>query len=203
MSKPCIIAIGGPTCSGKSLLSNSLADNLTDAAVISMDSYYRDLTKVDSAELESWNFDHPASLDYNLLVEDISRLAAGRSILKPIYRYPSHTRAAEGIEVIPGAYIILDGLYALYWEAVLDYCQLKVFVSVPDAVCLQRRLRRDPVERGFTTDYIEMQYQETVRPMYQKYVHYTRERADLILNGEDEIKLSVESILNMLAKIGK
>ncbi len=198
--KPIIIAIAGPTCSGKTLIANRLADELTDAAVISMDSYYRDLTTVLPGELEHWNFDQPASIDYKLLIEHVKELSAGRSIMKPVYRFPSHTRATKRVNINPKKFVILDGLFALYWKEVLRNCQLKVFVQVSDNICLKRRLRRDPTERGFTPEYITMQYNETVRPMYRKYVHSTRFQADIIINGENPVADSVEHIIDNIDK---
>ena len=198
MSTPIIIAIAGPTCSGKTLIANSLANNLSDATVISMDSYYRDLTTVPSEELEHWNFDQPSSIDYRLMIEHIQSLSGGNSIVKPVYQFPSHTRAAEGVEIIPGRYIMLDGLFALYWKDLIKHYQLSVFIQASDEVCLKRRLARDPVERGFTPEYISRQYRDTVRPMYNKFIHPTRLRADLLVKGEDNPLVNVEKILSLL-----
>ena len=165
-----------------------------------MDSYYRDLSTVPKDDLEHWNFDQPTSIDFKLLIEHVVELSAGRSIMKPIYLFPSHTRAAEGVEVIPMRYVILDGLFSLYWQEILDVCQFKIFVRASDIVCFQRRLVRDPVERGFTEEFIKMQYRETVRPMYLKHVHPTKVKADIIINGEERVGKSVDLILDYLGK---
>lgn len=201
MPTPIIIAIAGPSCSGKTLIAITLAKKLTDATVISMDSYYRDLTTVPKDELEHWNFDQPTSIDYKMLIEQLRSLAEGNSIVKPIYHFPSHTIAPVGEEITPGRYIILDGLFALYWQEVLEQCQLKVFIQASDEVCFQRRLVRDPVERGFTPEYVSMQYQETVRPMYQKFVHPTKNQADVVLNGKGIVLDSIRAIMSKLGEI--
>ena len=101
MPIPIVIAIAGPTCSGKTIIANSLAEKLTDTTIISLDSYYRDLTSIPPDKLEHWNFDQPSSIDYNLLIDQVKSLSQGESIIKPVYQFSSHTRSAEGVKVIP------------------------------------------------------------------------------------------------------
>lgn len=194
--KSFLIGIAGPSCSGKSELASYLLEQFGErgAVVISLDSYYHDLTPLNSEERDHWNFDVPGALDRKLLIENVTQLSNGDSIEKPIYQFPSHTRAERGEIVNPFRVIIVEGLFALYWEEIRDLLNLKVFIDTNDEVCLERRKQRDVIQRNRSEESVVRQYNETVRPMYRKYIRPTSEFADLILDGMEPIRKSGEVV---------
>ncbi len=201
--QPIIVGISGPSCAGKSSVARMLADSLPkdQAVVIGLDSYYRDLTTVASEELEQWNFDRPESLDIPLLHQQVRDIASGVPIEKPVYLYPSHTRAPDRVTLNPHQFVIIEGLYSLYWAELRDLMALRVFIDLEDSVCLERRLKRDVVERKFKPDYIAWQYKTTVYPMYCKYVLPSRKFADIIVSGHDLLEATVEKLKNSLKNV--
>jgi uridine kinase len=181
---PRLLAIAGPSCAGKTTLARHLGVYLPGGALLlSLDSYYRDLAVLPPQERHHFNFDEPAALDLPLLLDNLEGLAQGRTVAKPIYLFPEHVRAAQPQRVAPAPWIILEGLYALYWEKVRRLCHTRIFVEAPDDLCLERRLARDTVERGRTRASILEQYTRQVRPMCQQHLLPTRAFADLVLDG--------------------
>lgn len=195
MIKPYIIAIGGPSGSGKSYLARALKRELPDASVLSLDSYYRELAHLSYDERCAVNFDHPESVDADLLVRQIETIAQGWPVKRPVYQFETHSRARMADPFMPRQYVILEGIFGLYFERVRALAQLKVFVQTPDAECFHRRLDRDTVERGRTAESVTSQYAETVRPMALEFVWPTRHYANVIIPGNQQIGLSVDQVL--------
>ena len=113
-----------------------------------MDHYYRDLAAIDPTRRHLFNFDVPQSIDLPLLLDNLRGLKAGSQVEKPRYLFPEHVRAPAGELVEPHACVIVEGLFALYWEEIRRLLSVCVFVETPDEVCLQRRVKRDVEERG-------------------------------------------------------
>jgi uridine kinase len=197
-AKPYCIAIAGGSGSGKSWLTNHLAGRLP-ATVIALDSYYRDLSALPLAERARQNFDAPEALDWNLLVPHLEALAQGRAIEKPLYDFSVHARTGLSECVEPSGFLIVEGLFALYSDRVRALCGTKVFVEVAGPVCLSRRIARDVEERGRTPESVIAQYNETVQPMYEKYILPTRAFADLVLHGEKPVEALAGAVL---ARVG-
>ena len=197
MPKPYLIGIAGGSCSGKTLLAARLVERLPEnsAVVLTLDSYYRDLSHLEPAERARWNFDLPEALDRDLLVRQLRALAQGETIDRPEYDFTAHTRAQHTVRVEPRDFILVEGLFVLYWEDVRDLMDAKVFIEVADAVCLERRKARDVRERGRTEASVCEQYATTVRPMYERYCAPTAQFADIVLNGEDPIDVSTATVL--------
>jgi uridine kinase len=195
MAKPYIIAIGGPSGSGKSYLAAALTRELGDASVLSVDSYYHDLPQLSYEQRCAVNFDHPDSVDSALLASQLESITQGWPVKRPIYRFETHARAQATDPFLPRRYVIVEGIFALYFARVRELAQLKVFVKTPDAECFERRLDRDTVERGRTAASVTSQYEDTVRPMAFEYVWPTRHYANLVIPGNQSIGLSVEQVL--------
>lgn len=195
MPKPYIIAIGGPSGSGKSYLAHALTRELPDASVLSLDSYYHELAQLSYEERCAVNFDHPDSVDSALLISHLETIAQGWPVKRPIYRFETHSRAAATDPFLPRRYVILEGIFALYFARVRELAALKVFVKTPDAECFSRRLDRDTAERGRSAASVASQYEDTVRPMAFEYVWPTRHYANLVIPGNQNIGLSVEQVL--------
>jgi uridine kinase len=189
-----LIGIAGPSGSGKSELSRRLAA-ATGAPIVSLDSYYKDLAHVPLAVREKTNFDDPASLDDVLILDHVRRLAAGEHVDVPHYDFATHTRAPGADVVQPGAIVIIEGLFTLYWADLRDLLTTKVYVDLEDETCFARRKARDIRERGRTAESVDRQYVETVHPMAEKYIWPTKRHADLIIRGDAVLAESVEIVL--------
>jgi uridine kinase len=179
-----LIAIAGMSCSGKTTLANRVA-NQFDAPVISLDSYYLPLDEFTFEERLRFNFDDPALVDSNLLIQQLAALQRGETIDHPTYDFVEFTRGQESIRVEPSEWLILEGQYALLWPELRDLCAAKVYISAPDEICLDRRLRRDTVSRGRTASEVHWRFTNHVLPMVDRHMRPTKAFADLVLSGED------------------
>lgn len=193
-----IIAIGGPSCAGKTELAKRLARSLS-ATILPMDAYYRDLAFLPLESRCKFNFDIPDSIDHSLLREHLTALAAGISVQRPVYDFTVHTRSSLSQTVTPGRFLILEGLFALHWEDLRPLLTTKVYVDAPDDVCLARRQVRDVLERGRTAESVHKQYVETVRPMADLYVLPTRRFADIVVSGQVPLEQSTAEVLARVA----
>ena len=189
-----IIGIAGPSGSGKSELSRRLSAVL-GAPIVSLDSYYRDLTHLSLDERADTNFDEPASLDDTLLLAQCEALFRGEAIDVPHYDFSCHTRVAGTQRVQPGETVIIEGLFTLYWKHLRHMLHAGVYVDLEDEVCYARRMARDVRERGRTPESVEHQYATTVRPMAEKYIWPTRRHAGLVVRGDALLEESVAAVL--------
>jgi uridine kinase len=190
-----IIGIAGPSGSGKSELSHRLSA-VTGAPVLSLDSYYRDLSHLSLEARAKTNFDEPASLDDQLLLAQCTALAAGHPIDVPHYDFSCHTRVAGTQHIEPGAIVIVEGLFTLYWKALRHLLHASVYVDLEDEICYARRLARDVRERGRTPESVEHQYFSTVRPMAEQYIWSTRRHANIVVRGDALLDESVTTVLD-------
>lgn len=192
-----LIAIAGPSCAGKTELAKRISAAL-GAPILPIDAYYRDLHHLSFPERCQFNFDEPAALDEALLQQHVKSLAAGIAIDRPTYDFTVHARAAATEHIVPGAFIILEGLFALYWDDIRPFLGTKVYVDAPDDICLARRTLRDVRERGRTPQSVLAQYEKTVRPMAQLYVRPTARWADIVVSGEQPLELSAQTVLRRI-----
>lgn len=192
--KPYLIGIAGPSGAGKSYLSKHIGQNL-DAALLHLDSYYSDLAHMSVVQRAHQNFDSPDSLDAALFIEHIRRLSKGNAIEKPLYDFTIHARKKETERLEPHPYIIIEGILSLYWEDVRKLIQTKVYVDLGEDICLERRIERDICERGRTREGVLEQYYSTVLPSAKRYVYPTREFADIVVTGNDNIEHEVGLVL--------
>ncbi len=194
---PYIIGVAGPSCSGKSEIARHLTKRFSEMnqVILTLDSYYRDLSPLDPSEREKRNFDVPEALDHELLRAQLLALANGSAIEKPVYDFITHTRSPQTERIVPGQTVIVEGLFALYWEDIRDLFHTSVFVTLHDPICLSRRIERDTIERGRSQASVISQYTETVRPMNEKYILPTNTFADIVVNGEDPLAQSTALIM--------
>ena len=196
---PHIIAIGGPSCAGKTELSLHLA-KLLSAPLLPVDAYYINLDNLTIQERSHFNFDEPTALDHYLLRHHVEALSKGETIERPTYDFTTHTRAAATEIVTPRDFVILEGLFALYWDDIRPFLGTKVFVDAPDEICLSRRSIRDVRERGRTPESVLQQYEKTVRPMAQLHVRPTAQFADVIVSGEQPLETSIAAVLKLIPR---
>jgi uridine kinase len=181
--KPFIIGIAGGTGSGKTTVARKIYQSLhLDSAVfLDQDSYYRDLRHLPLEERKKLNFDHPDSLDNELLLEHLDRLIARRPIEKPTYDFAANTRAAGTTRIEPRDVILVEGILLFVEPRLRELFDLKIFVDTDADVRFIRRLQRDLELRGRTVDSVIEQYLSTVRPMHFEFVEPSKRYADVIL----------------------
>ncbi len=206
--RPFIIGIAGGTGSGKTTVARRIYDSLhLDSAVfLDHDSYYRTLDHLPLKERKLVNFDHPDSLDNDLLVEHLERLLDRRPIDKPLYDFAAHTRAPETVRVEPRDVILLEGILLFVEPRLRELFDLKIFVDTEADLRFIRRLRRDLEMRGRTLDSVIEQYLGTVRPMHYEFVEPSKRYADVILprggNNAAGIQVIVARVRERLAGSG-
>ena len=181
--KPFLIGIAGGTGSGKTTVARRIYDSLhLDSAVfIDHDSYYRDLSHLSLEERAGVNFDHPNSLNNDLLIAHLTELVEGRAIEKPVYDFARHTPAPETIRTHPRDVILVDGILLFAEPRLREMFDLRIFVDTDADVRFIRRLRRDLEERGRSLDSVIEQYLTTVRPMHFEFVEPSKRYADVII----------------------
>jgi uridine kinase len=177
-----LIGIAGPSCAGKGTLTRWLADHLP-AAVLPIDAYYKALDHLTPAERAVINYDEPAAIEDSLLEQHLRLLIAGHPIDRPIYDFAAHTRSSHTLRLEPDHYLLVEGLFTLYWPNIRALLSASIFITAPDLVCLDRRINRDQRERGRTETSVRHQYNGTVQPMRELYINPTASYAGLILDG--------------------
>lgn len=189
-----IVCIAGGTGAGKSTIAKKLKQNLGDSAVIlSQDSYYKDLSHLEVSEREKVNFDHPDSIEFELLQKHLLALKEGDSVAVPTYDFKTHTRIKKTKKVNSKPIIILEGILPLAIPEVRNLFDIKVFVDVENDVRLLRRIKRDIEERGRSIASIHNQYLSSVRPMHKMFVEPSKNQADIIIphGGENSIAIKL------------
>jgi uridine kinase len=196
--RPHILGIAGPSSSGKSELANQLARRLPGTAIIGLDSYYRGMEDIPLADRKKVNFDHPDALDWELLHEHLQAIAAGRPFEEPVYSFSDYARTAETRILEPSEFLIVEGLFVLYWPELRAMLDTKVYVQTDPAVCFARRLARDVAERGRTPESVREQYERTVRPSAEWFVLPCVKYADLVVSGQEPFDQSTAAVIQAL-----
>lgn len=194
--KAIIIGISGPSASGKSLLANTIVNELgsEQVVVISEDSYYKNNVDLPFADREKINYDHPDAFDHALLCEHLRLLQQGESIQVPIYSHAEHRRLEETREVGNHTIIVLEGILLFTDKALRELMDIRIFMSTPLDICLTRRLVRDVVERQRTFESVIHQYETTVRPMYMQFIEPSSRYADIIVPKGGENRIAIDMI---------
>jgi len=193
MTSALTVGIAGGTGAGKTSVCDLLCRALDGVTVLDLDSYYLDRSQLSPAQRAGLNFDEPTAFDVPLLLAHLSLLRGGHAIEKPRYSFESHTRC--GFERIPAARIVLvEGLFAFWWEDLRRTLDLKVFIDAPEETRLARRLQRDVAVRGRTVESVRLQYATTVRPMHARYVEPTRALADVVVRNDRDLAACVAVI---------
>ena len=197
MTKPVVLAIAGCSGSGKTTLAAELATQL-NATLFPLDLYYRDLSMFPLDSRHKQNFDHPDSLESELIIQHVRDLANGQSIQRPVYDFKTHSRTAHFDTITPSSVVIVEGILALHYPELQPLYTLSIYVDAPHEVCLLRRIARDVRERGRTEESVREQFWATAHPMAVEYVLPSAARATLTVNGTESIDWSVEHILSTL-----
>lgn len=197
MPVPLVIGVAGGSGSGKTTVAQAILHRATPGVVayIQHDSYYKDLSALSPAHRKTTNFDHPDSLESELMAEHIRALRGGQAVDIPSYDFTTHTRRTEMVHVEPRPILLVEGIL-LYVEAELrELCDVKLYVDTDADLRFIRRLQRDISERGRTTESVIQQYFATVRPMHLEFVEPSKRYADLIIPYGGFNKVALEFVL--------
>ena len=178
-----VIGIAGASGSGKTTLSAKILEVIgaENIAILPHDAYYRNQTEKSLEERLKVNYDHPASLETELMIEHLRELKAGNAVEIPVYDFVNHTRAAERKLIEPKRLILVEGILIFAERKLRQHFDMKLFVDTDQDICFIRRLQRDIVERGRTMDSVVNQYLEMVRPAFLEFVEPTKRYADVII----------------------
>ena len=190
---PFLIGLAGGTGSGKTTVANAIVARVGKEriAILSHDSYYRDFVDLPKDILDRQNFDHPDSLESELLVRHLKALKQGMVVETPIYDFKVHRRAAETRRVEPRKVILVDGILIFAEPELRKLFDVRIYVDTDADIRLIRRLKRDIAERGRSVESVVTQYESTVRPMHMEFVEPSKRYADLIIpeGGENTVAL--------------
>ncbi|MBX3287813.1 MAG: uridine kinase [Acidobacteria bacterium] len=195
-----IIGICGGTGSGKTTIARAIVEAVGDGNVVlvEQDSYYRNLADMPLDERHQANFDHPDSIDSDMLVNHLMRLKQGLTAEMPLYDFKTHTRS-DRIEIIePKPVVIVEGILIFAEPRVLDLLDVRVYVDTPDDIRFIRRLKRDIAERGRTVESVIEQYYRTVRPMHFEFVVPSKRHADIIIPEGANTGITVDFLCSMV-----
>ena len=178
-----VIGIAGGSGSGKTTVAQEILQRVGPdrIAFLQHDSYYKDLSGLPPTQRAEVNFDHPNSLETDLLIEHIACLRDGKPVEVPIYDFATHSRTNRTFTVQPRRVILVEGILIFTEKALRDMFDVKIFVDTDSDIRFIRRLERDLAERGRTTESVIKQYQSTVRPMHMEFVEPSKRYADVII----------------------
>lgn len=185
-----LVLIGGGTCSGKTTIAKAIGKRINDlkSVIISHDNYYKDLSYMAHEDAMRENFDHPSAIDVDYLMSDIKAMLRGEAVNVPEYSFVKHSRSEGTLCVANADIIILEGIFALYYDQLLGMSDLKIFVDTDADIRLARRIQRDTLERGFDVETVLNKYLDTVKPSHQAFIDPTKKNADVIIPGDRDFE---------------
>lgn len=197
-----IIGIAGGSGSGKTTVVKAITEQLKErVTVIPQDAYYKDLSHFTAQEKRDHNFDHPDSIDFELLCEQLEQLKEGKSVEQPVYSYITCSRSKEEtVTVHPADVIIVEGILIFTCEKVREQMDIKLFVDADDDDRLMRVISRDILERGKTVDWVIERYSKTVKPMYLQFIEPSKRYADIIIPQGGHNKVAIDIISATIEK---
>ncbi|MFB9119883.1 uridine kinase [Bergeyella porcorum] len=195
-----VIGIAGGTGSGKTTVVNKILQQLNAEGVnvLSQDNYYHDNQHLTLQERESLNYDHPKSIDFDLLLSHVKALKKGESIEQPIYSFVTHSRTGDHITIEPKNVLIVEGILVLTNAELLKEFDLKVFVHTDSDERLIRRIRRDTQERGRDLEEVLHRYQTTLKPMHQEFIEPSKNFADLIVPNMKHNSVAIDFLTTVI-----
>jgi uridine kinase len=197
-----IIGIAGGTGCGKTTVVEQIIAQLPkdEVCVISQDSYYKDTSHMRYEERVAINFDHPNSIDFELLLQHLIALRNGESFEQPVYSFVEHNRTGKTITTHPKKVVIVEGILILTQPEIRDIFDVNVFVHADSDERLIRRLKRDISERGRNINEVLTRYQTTLKPMHQQFIEPTKEFADIIIPTNKYNTVAVDLIRTIISE---
>ena len=195
-----IIGIAGGTGSGKTTVVNQILKHLPtdEVCVISQDSYYKATDNLSYDERTKINFDHPRAIDFDLIIEHLIDLKAGKTVNQPVYSFVTHNRTKDVIITHPKKVIIVEGILIFNSKALRDLFDIKIFVHADTDERLIRRVRRDISERGRDIDEVLTRYQTTLKPMHQQFIEPTKNYADMIIPNDRFNTVAIDIVRSVI-----
>ena len=197
-----IIGIAGGSGSGKTTVVRALTEQLKEkVVVIPQDSYYKDSSHLPMEERQKVNFDHPDSIDFDLLIKHLKELKKGHSVEQPVYSYITCSRSAtETVTVHPAEVIIVEGILIFCCAELRKQMDIKIFVDADDDDRLMRVMARDILERGKTVETVIQRYSRTVKPMFLQFIEPSKRDADVIIPQGGHNKVAIDVIAATIEK---
>lgn len=197
-----IVGIAGGTGSGKTTVVKKIMQVFPndEVVVIPQDSYYRDNKGIPLEERQKMNFDHPDSIEFELLIDHLKRLRKGRSIEMPIYSYLTCLRSAETIPVKPALVVLVEGILILTDPGLRKMMDIKVFVDADADDRLGRVIQRDIIERGRSLMMVLERYHDTVKPSHLQFIEPSKRYADVIIPGGGENQVGIDVLVSIIEK---
>ncbi len=197
---PLVIGIAGGTGSGKTTVTNSILERLdgNKVLVIQHDSYYKDIACHGGLSAQEINFDHPNSLETELLVHNLQELRSGRSVYQPMYNFTTNRRLDATRRLDPKEIIIIDGILIFAEKSLRELMDIKIFVDTDADERLIRRIRRDTLERGRSVESVMQQYMRTVKPMHLEFVEPSKVWADIIVPRGAENTVAIDMVVTKI-----
>lgn len=195
-----IIGIAGGTGCGKTTVVDQILSELPEGeiGIISQDSYYNDTSHLTWEERSSINFDHPRSIDFNLLVQHLKELKDGTIVEQPIYSFLHHNRTGDTILTHPRKVMIVEGILILTNPKLRDMFDIKIFVHADSDERLIRRLKRDIADRGRDMEEVLSRYQNTLKPMHEQFIEPMKEYADIIIPNNNYNTVAIDIVRTII-----
>lgn len=203
MGESCIIiGVAGGSGSGKTTVAHNLlkAFKSEDAVLVEQDAYYKELNGMSLEERAKVNFDHPNSIEFDLLREHLIKLKSGTKINRPTYDFTTHCRKKDHVIIEPSKIIIVEGILIFAIPEIRDMFDVKIFVDTDADEMLLRRIERDINERGRTFNCVKEQYLSTVKPMYLEFAEPSKRYADIIIPRGGENKIAINMVIAKLKR---
>ncbi len=196
-----ILGIAGGTGSGKTTVVNQILNELPadEVGVISQDSYYRKNDNMDYDERSKINFDHPKSIDFDLLVKHLKALRKGEIIEQPVYSFVTHNRTKDTVITHPRKVLIVEGILVFTDKKLRDLFDIKIYVHADSDERLIRRIRRDVAERGRDVSEILDRYQKTLKPMHQQFIEPGKVYADIIIPNDRYNTVAIDIVRTVIS----
>ena len=196
-----VIGIAGGTGSGKTTLMKNLISRFGDVVtVLSHDNYYRRRDELTYEERCRINYDEPAALETDLMARHLNSLRNGQAIDCPVYDFTQHNRSSETVRIVPKKVIIVEGILIFEDEPLRNLMDIRIFVDTDADVRLCRRIKRDVNKRGRTLESVLLQYQQTVKPMHEKYVEPSKKYADIVVPEGGKNLVALDMIMLRIQK---
>ena len=194
-----LIGICGGTGSGKSTLANKIESHFKSSGVVKIrsDSYYKNHSTLTFNDRSKINYDHPSSIDFELLINNLKNLENNKKIIEPIYSYKTHKRLKKSKIIFSKKIIIVEGLHIFCDKRIINLIDYSIYLDLDEKTRLQRRINRDVEFRGRSIDEVEQRYFSMCKPMHNKFINPSKKNADIILKCKN---ISLENILNLISK---
>ena len=201
MGEILVIGIAGGSGSGKTTLMKNLVEQFGDhVTVVSHDNYYKRHDELTYEQRCLINYDEPAAFETDLMAQHLDLLKQGQAIACPVYDYTVHNRSDEVVKIVPRPVIIVEGILIFADEALRELMDIRIFVDTDADVRLCRRIKRDVNKRGRTLESVLTQYQQTVKPMHEKYVEPSKKYANLIVPEGGKNHVALDMIIDRIQR---